>query len=102
MSSEVKRKERPPFTYCWPPIVCLGPIGVGYAVGAMRPEVFVRTHGYYEIAAMIGFGAAAIYAFRLWPKRREPGFRVPLCVNLSLLLLVPVVGLLSWLVELTT
>jgi predicted membrane channel-forming protein YqfA (hemolysin III family) len=89
------RSLRHPATYCWPPILAVVPLIVGYILGATRPEVFRYTHGYFEIAIMIGFFAAIGYTFRLWKYRADRGLRVPLYLNMGFIILTLAGGFLT-------
>lgn len=68
---------------------------LGHFLGAMQPETFRYTHGYFEIALLVGIMAAVGYTFRLWPYRTDRRFKVPLRVNLSFIILVALVVALA-------
>ena len=87
---------RHPATYCWPPFLAIGPIILGHLLGATRPEVLRRTHGYFEMAAVIGFLAAVVYVLRLRKHHADPRLRSPLHLNLGFILLVVAGGFLTW------
>ena len=85
-----------PLKYYWPPLAASVPVSIGYLVGATSPETFRYTHGYFEIAAMLGFFGAIFYSFRLFPVRRERAFVIPFFLNVGLVLLVLGGGLISF------
>ena len=94
------RSSRHPATFCWPPILVVVPLVVAHFLGATRPDVFRYTHVYFEIAIVVGFLAAIGYTFRLWKDRADRGLRVPLYLNIGLIILILAAGLLTFLAEL--
>ena len=92
--------SRHPATYCWPPILAVVPLIVGHFLGATRPDIFRYTHGYFEIAIVVGFLAAIGYTIRLWKDRADRCLRVPLYLNMGLIILILASGLLIFLAEL--
>lgn len=102
MSAEAEKPMRHPATFCWPPFLAIVPVTVGYFLGSTQPETFRHTHGYFEIAMMIGLMAAVGYTVRLWPHRADRLFKVPIYVNLGFIILAAcgmVVGLFSLLAK---
>lgn len=98
MSAEAEKPTRHPATFCWPPFLAIVPLVIGSLLGATQPETFRHTHGYFEIAMMIGLMAAVGYTVRLWPYRADRRFKVPIYVNLGFIFLAAGamgVGLLS-------
>ena len=88
MSAEAERPTRHPATFCWPPFLSIVPFIVGHFLGATQPEAFRHTHGYFEIAMVIGLIAAVGYTIRLWPYRTDKRFKAPFYTNLGFIILV--------------
>lgn len=61
-----------------------------------EPGVFVRTHGYFEIAAMIGFLGAIFYAIRLRRHRKRMEYAIPFYLNTWLVALAIAGGTFSF------
>jgi hypothetical protein len=88
METAPEKPTRHPATFCWPPFLAIVPVIVGHSLGAFRPETFRHTHGYFEIAMMVGIFAAIGYTIRLRPHRADPRFKVPFLINLAFVILV--------------
>jgi hypothetical protein len=88
--------SRHPATYCWPAVLALGSLISGHLLAASRPEVFIQTHFFFEIAMTIGFFAAILFSFRLWNYRSDQGLRFPLYLNIVFVTLVGVGLLISF------
>ena len=68
---------------------------LGYILGAMQPETFRHTHGYFEVALLVGLLAAIGYTVRLWPYRTDRRLKVPLRINLCFIALFALVLILA-------
>jgi len=77
---------------CWPPILAIVSVIMGNILRVISPSTFQQTHGLFEIVVMIGFLAAGVYSFALWPNRTDRRQRFPLYANLGLILPVIVGG----------
>ena len=80
----------------WPPVVWVGSLGGDYVTASVSRKVFMSTHGFFEIAAVVALMAAIIYAIRLRPFRKDRRFRIPFFANLCLVILMVAAGLLPW------
>jgi hypothetical protein len=96
MASTAEPPEGKGTRYWWPPVVWIGSLGAGCVTASFSRKVFMSTHGYFEIAAVVALMAAIVYAIRLRPFRKDRRFRFPFFANLGLVILMVAAVLLPW------
>jgi hypothetical protein len=96
MESPAEPPEGQGIRYWWPPVVWVVSLGAGYVTASVSRQLFMSTHGFFEIAAMVALMAAIIYAIRLRPFRKDRRLRIPFFANLGLVILMVAAVIMPW------